>query len=631
MASLGASGTALAAGGAKRSDAAIFRVGAAVATIDPAYPVYLGGYGGGPAGGTIALHHDVLTGRSEHLTVRAIAIAQGSHVVELATVDTQGYMAGYDEGPYGLTTIRQEVADWLATHGAPGADESNIIISSLHEHAAPTLFGIWGPMSHQVPYLKRVAEVLRATCERAYASARAATLEWGTASAPWLGGGNIAEGNEFEGWPRAGFLLALRARDAHTGKTIATYTSEPAYPNIVFGPQDLVAEKGKSATQISPDFPWYANEMLSQRLGGVSIVASSTLSNQASPQQADSAPSPDLPRVNGQRQTRAFDDAVQMASVVTNLTEHALAGAHPVTDPTIASAEQHIISPVDNPALLALNYLDSDDIGEKPVGALTQKSIYPAARSTKPPYAYVAALGTWVTALRIGKLAFLSEPGEFAAPIHWTWQQSIHGADAVAVVGAAQDFLGYEYPAYTSPFTLMGGDEHIFNPGVELGDQVTLAGQQEAQALGFDVDLTKSPETSATDNDYTQVTRPGALILPSAVYVSLDSRGEARVRFEASAQVPRIRMTCSNPALLVAPPGCMAPEDAMHAFHWDFGDGTRLVTPVQAHVRAFFSPFVNHVYRAPGRYRVTVWSVDDNGMRATDTRTIVVSPHTAEG
>ena len=185
--------------------------------------------------------------------------------------------------------------------------------------------------------------------------------------------------------------------------------------------------------------------------------------------------------------------------------------------------------------------------------------------------------------------------------------------------------LGYEYPAYTTPFTLMGGDEHIFNPGVELGDQVTLAGQQDAQALGFDVDLTKSPETSVTDNDYTQVTRPGVLILPNAVYGALDASGAWTVTVEASAQVPRVHMTCSNPALLVAPPGCMAPEDSMHACHWDFGDGTHLVTPVQAHVRAFFSPFVRHTYHRPGRYRVTVWSVDDNGVRATDTRTIVVS------
>lgn len=80
-----------------------FRAGAAVETINPTYPVYMGGYGGGPAGGTLTRHINPLTGKPEDFTVRAIAIAAGSHVVELATVDTQGYFAGYQEGPYGIS------------------------------------------------------------------------------------------------------------------------------------------------------------------------------------------------------------------------------------------------------------------------------------------------------------------------------------------------------------------------------------------------------------------------------------------------------------------------------------------------------------------------------------------------
>src|ERR1700682_5423692 len=74
---------------------AVFRVGAAVQTINPTYPVYLGGYGGGPVGGTIARHVSTLTGQPEDLTVRAIAIQAGGHVVELASIDSQGYFAGY--------------------------------------------------------------------------------------------------------------------------------------------------------------------------------------------------------------------------------------------------------------------------------------------------------------------------------------------------------------------------------------------------------------------------------------------------------------------------------------------------------------------------------------------------------
>ncbi len=597
-----------------RHRSAVFRVGAAVANIDPTYPVYLGGYGAGPAGGTIARHTDPLTGKSEHLTVRAIAIVRAGHVVELATVDTQGYMAGYDEGPYGLTTIRQHVARWLTAHGDRSASESDIVISSLHEHAVPTLFGVWAPMSHQVRYLGQVSRALTTVLERAYAKARPATLTWGTTNAPWLGGGNIPEGNEFEGWPRDGFLLALQAHAVATGRTIATYVSEPAYPNIVYGAADLVQKGRVTKTLISADFPHYTREFLQARYGGVAIIASSTLSNQASPEQADIAPSPDLPRVEGLQQTRAFDDIILMGEAVANLTMTALAHSHPVTDPTLASAEQHVISPADNAALLVLSEsCTAGPAGEKAISTATGGSIYPACRSMSPPYTYAAALGTWVTALRIGRVVFISEPGEFAAPIHWTWQDSIGDADAVAVIGAAQDFLGYEYPAYVTPFTLLGGDELIFNPGVELGDQVELAGKQDAAALGFPVNWATSGEATVTDNDYTQVARPGVALLASADDVT---PGDVLI-FEASSQVPRVEMTCDNPALLVAPPSCALPKDAMGPFHWDFGDGTTMTTPIQAQARAYFSPYVTHRYARPGRFEVTVRAADARGQAAT--------------
>jgi len=109
-----------------------------VANIDPAYPVYMGGYGGGSSGGTIARHIDPLTGRTEHFTVRAIAINAGARVLEFATVDTQGYFAGYQEGPYGISDVRNTVAAYLRAHGTPRAEAADIIVSSEHEHAAPT-------------------------------------------------------------------------------------------------------------------------------------------------------------------------------------------------------------------------------------------------------------------------------------------------------------------------------------------------------------------------------------------------------------------------------------------------------------------------------------------------------------
>jgi hypothetical protein len=155
---------------------------------------------------------------------------------------------------------------------------------------------------------------------------------------------------------------------------------------------------------------------------------------------------------------------------------------------------------------------------------------------------------------------------------------------------------------------------------------VTAAGQQDEAALGFGTDPTRTPESSVTDNDYTQVSRPGVHLLPRAVSGDLVPGLGWTATFVAASQVPRTQMRCSNPAWLVTPPGCSLPEDTMGAFHWSFGDGTSLTTPVQARVRASFSPFVHHVYTRPGRYTVTVSTADADGSPATTRLQVVVHP-----
>src|SRR4051812_28509992 len=128
-----------------RAGAEIFQVGTAVEDITPTRPQYLGGFGQMDA--PTAQVHDPLQ-------VRAFAVASGTKVVEFAIVDTQGYFAGYQEGPFGITDARQTAARWLAGHGYPGTTEADMIVSSTHSHAAPTLMGIWGPVD--VDYLKHV-------------------------------------------------------------------------------------------------------------------------------------------------------------------------------------------------------------------------------------------------------------------------------------------------------------------------------------------------------------------------------------------------------------------------------------------------------------------------------------------
>jgi PKD domain len=609
--------------------AAPFEVGAATVSINPGYPVYMGGYGGGPNGGTIARHVDPLTGQAENFTVRAIAIVAGGRVVELERIDSQGYYAGYMEGPYGETDVREAAAAYLRAHGISNAGEADIIVSALHEHASPSIQGIWGPPSHALPYLKQVAAAGIAALEQAFEHRRPATITWGSADAPWLDSTNIANANANEGWPNDGSLLALWARDASTGETIATYVSEPAYPNIVYGPNDLKCPNGVSAAELSTDFPSYLQNYLQSRLGGMALVASGTLGDQPGPLQGDSAASRDLPpvTVDGKqcKQTVGFDDAVHMGVVLGNLVTEALASGHPVNQPVVGGAEQYILSPIYNPLLLALNNVAPLDNGS-PWTELGNPEAYPTDRSTSPPYEVGSLLGTWVTGLRIGGILILSEPGEFFPSVHQAWDQAIRGAAGVFVVGMGQDQLGYDFPAYAYPFTYYSADQNYFNPSLTLGDQVVTAGEQDAQTLGFQAALTTTAEQTALNNEYARAAQPGVQLLPFPQSGDIDpATGGFATVLEGFATPPRFNETTPcNPPVLPNPPTCpTGPPPTIGPIHWNFGDGT---TYVGGNGAADETSYFNHSFCAPGRYLVSIKATDSSGNSDSFALPVTVNP-----
>jgi hypothetical protein len=223
-------------------------------------------------------------------------------------------------------------------------------------------------------------------------------------------------------------------------------------------------------------------------------------------------------------------------------------------------------------------------------------------------------------------VALVSEPGEYFGSIREALSRGVHAAGGVFVVGGAQDFLGYEYPAYVTPFTNLGGDELIFGPSATLGDQTVTAGETEAQLLGFRVDPTSNAETTALEQDYTRVAQTGVWLLPSVTSGDLGPSGTFSPTLLAAADPARARMGCDNPALLFTPGDCPSTDPALGPFTWSFGDGTAAVTAVQGRARASFSPFLRHAYRRPGVYRVTV-SITAGG--STDSMTLPITVHPA--
>ena len=191
---------------------ALFQVGTSVVDITPKTPMADGGYGS---------NYIVTGGAHDPLQVRAFFIGHGKHAVVFESVDSQGWFAAY-QAPNtgdGADDARREAAAALAARGYD-VTSADIVESATHDHAAPTLMGIWG---HTHPaYLHEVKEAAVRAVLKAESNARPAEL--------WSATGTI-HGllSEVQGTDQmAGFavddqLPILWAREPGTGATIGMY------------------------------------------------------------------------------------------------------------------------------------------------------------------------------------------------------------------------------------------------------------------------------------------------------------------------------------------------------------------------------------------------------------------------
>jgi hypothetical protein len=437
---------ALASVGARDDRTAIFQVGTAVEDITPApgHPQYLGGFGQ-MAKPTSNVH--------DPLQVRAFAISNGKTLVEFAIVDTQGWFAGYQEGPYGVTDARQQAASYLAKHGFPGTTEANFIVSSTHSHAAPTIMGIWGPVD--VSYLREVHDQTVKALEEAPTHLRPAELWTADADSSAIDGTNVSQTDIYDGYDVDGDTPVLWARDPRTHKTIGMYVNVPVHADVACGSCD---------NTMSADHIGVARDELGRILGGTAVVAMGTLGRQESIVQVG-----------------RFPYSHDVGMTVTDEVLRAIRDTRPITSDTLRSAEQYLLAPVTNPALGALVYGNVATFACVPSVACT------IDRSVTPPYAVGGALGTWVTGFRIGDVAYISEPGEAFPEVSRAIRQSIHGATAVHVVGMAQDQLGYYWPPEEAPATTVTNDsDHLqYNSSVALADIDVVETVNVARTLGF--------------------------------------------------------------------------------------------------------------------------------------------------
>lgn len=498
-----------------------FRVGTAVEDVNPppGVPLYSGGFGASPG----------ITATYAPLQVRAIYVSNGRHAVAMAVVDSQAWFAAYQEGPdYGITYVRQQAAAQIsaAEDEGPAMSQADIIVQGTHSHSAPTGEGIWGPVP--VPYLQEMTQQTIAALAGAAASARPATLEWATIAAPDLDNVVTAQTDSYAGWTQDGQVSVLRALDPSSGATVATFANVPAHPDIV---------DGASLQQLGADYFGDVRDSLQALLGGTAVVGPATLGREES-----------FVQVGG------LDQMHWYAKVVTNRITEALSHAHPVTDSTIAASELPVAVPGTNPLLLGLVAANHLPDAQKQQ-LFTQTGEYPIDRADTPPYLTGPVIGTYVTALRIGGVAYVSMPGESFPEVRSAIAASTRGAGMIVALNKGQDDWGYYFPAWATPFTEVYHSDHLeYNVSPVAGDAII---QTQLLNLGNDGFTTQPGIPAPLQTDWEQAIRPGLQSLaapgsgdagPGGTFTTVVQAAFSSAAYNGSALSGRV--------------------------HWDFGDGT---------------------------------------------------------
>jgi hypothetical protein len=454
-----------------------YEVGLASRSINPGAdgtfagkPVYLGGYGiaspplatGRPATGILG----------DGVSVRAMVVGDGRHLLAIADAELQGWFAATKDGPYGIVDVRREVE--RRTNGALRA--SRVVVQSDHSHSAPDLLGVWG--GAPAAYRAHVVEQTVAAIVDAYRHRRRGSLWYGTAP-----GADLLS-NQF-GYDPANEAVdsemrVLQARDRR-GKPFATLLNFSAHATVL----------GADNTKASGDWVQVANPLLERRFGGAAMTVVGTLGRT---QPAD----------RGCADTTARGDALQLCKLdgyawrVVDRAAQAVAHARPLRGRARVGAESFLVEDVgSNPLLLGLLY------GGQAVGA-------PLNRSQTPPYLTGAVVGTVTASARIGDVLLSAGPGEMYPQIPLKVRSAVGGLRGYLTAGLADDQLGYliaPFEAYPEPvrrslFTQRGdqlspvdNDNYLFNVSHTMGERVTcsllrgagdLFGRGQAPRDGYD-------------------------------------------------------------------------------------------------------------------------------------------------
>ncbi len=558
-----------------QSDVGLFQVGTSVVDISPGKPMPDGGYGS---------DYIVTGGVHDPLQVRAFFVGHGKQAVAFVTVDSQGWFAEYQTPNVGDggDSARADAAAALAARGYD-VNASNIVLSTTHDHAAPTLMGLWG---HTDPaYLHQVKEAAVQAVLKAASNTREAEL--------WSATGTIRGlVSQLQGTDQtAGFsvddqLPILWARQPGTGATIAMYADVPIHA-------DQYDPTASGNNQWSADYPGWVRERLAQLFGGTEVVAVGTLGRQES---IGSDPH--------------YAEVVEQGRFITNAIVRALTYARPITGTTLATDNVPFTTQATNMGLLAAMACNHPE-GPLPCpGPLSEPEsnngegtwnweavggIFTINRSLNAPYfnAEPLTVGSSTTVARIGDQVYATVPGEGFPEVTEAIERSFaasRGIQAAHVIDEGSDTLGYfgDYGGY--PPNQMEGDLTTNNVGPNVAQDNVNALVQAGDKLS----LSPTPEqVTAHITNPQAFSQPGIQFYPDQVETD-----DPTVSFYASAHAADPESHSASTTI-----GSSAGTQGDGSISWNFGDGTTAVQPDEARF--------THTFPGPGVYLVKT-SVTDN-------------------
>jgi hypothetical protein len=603
LAAVGASGASAAPGASTpgtpapqaekpQTDPALFQVGTSVVDITPKTPMADGGYGS---------NYIVTGGAHDPLQVRAFFIGHGKHAVVFESVDSQGWFAAY-QAPNtgdGADDARREAAADLAARGYH-VTPADIVESATHDHAAPTLMGIWG---HTHPgYLHEVKEAAVRAVLEAQSHARPAELWSATGTIHGLLS-QVQGTDQMAGFAVDDQLPILWAREPGTGATIGMYANVPVHA-------DQYDPTAPGNNQWSADYPGYVRTRLADLFGGTEVLAQGTLGRQET-----IGADPHYPEV------------VKQGTFITNAIVRALAHAHRITDTTLEADNVSFSTAAQNQGLLAAMSCNhpggplgcpgplSEPASNRGAGTWdwTQVGgIFTINRSLNAPYFNVnggnPTIGTSTTVARVGNQIYATAPGEAFPEVTAAVERSfagLPGIDGVHIIDHASDQLGYYWdqrPGVYPAAQIAQSDFVRFNVGSQLAQDNVDAVRQAGEALGLD---------PSAQQAYAQVTNPNAFSQPTIeFYPDQVETAERTVSFYATAK------EAQAPGALSTSIGSTASTQGDGAISWNFGDGATETQPISARFM--------HTFPRPGLYRVKASVTDDLGQTYSWTQSVLI-------